>query len=437
MARARSTFPSWAGLRPFTRAAAVVFAGLLAIATLHPVFASADPVFLTQWTGFVSPEAIALGPSGAVYVLDAGCPCVKKFDANGNLLLSWGSSGSNPGQFDTATDLTVDASGNVYVTDRVLERVQKFDANGGFLLMWGQPGFETGSFDEVRSISSEAGGTIVTLDGPDGRVQRFDPSGGFLSSWPAWLDSGAPKDFGSAEGFGPADHILIPLRLEVESTGFVSLSYVGFGGSNVFRYDLDGNLIGSVSSPDQGAPPYYWAKGVGSDGAGRLYTTDVGANRVLVFDSMGTPIAVWGSTGTRPGEFQDPVDATGTSSGRIYVVDKGNSRVQVFQLGVVSVPGPPRPTPALFRLLAEPTPFSRATTLSYVLLEPAEVSIRIYDLSGRVVASLMEREARPAGVHRIRFDATGLPSGMYLYHVDAGRLGSRALKILRATARGL
>ncbi len=331
MASAPSARQAPAASRFASRLAALAFALLLAGAVLHPSpVNAAEPVFLTEWTGFVSPEAIALGPGGEIYVLDEGCPCVKKFDADGNLLGSWGSSGSGPGQFDTPTDLTVDANGDVYVTDGVLERIQKFDANGGFLLMWGEPGFETGKFDEVRSISVEPGGTIVVLDGPDGRVQRFDADGGFLSSWPAWLDSGAPE-----AGLDPLDHILIPLRLEAEASGFLSLSYVGFGGSDVIRYDLDGTVQGSVSSPEQGAPPYYWAFGVGADDAGRTYATDVGANRVSIFESSGALLAMWGSTGTAPGQFQGPADATGTPGGRIYVVDKGNARVQVFDGGAV------------------------------------------------------------------------------------------------------
>ena len=55
---------------------------------------------------------------------------IAKFDKNGRFLLSWGSRGSEPGQFNTPHSIAIDAQGNVYVADRGNKRIQVFDNDG-------------------------------------------------------------------------------------------------------------------------------------------------------------------------------------------------------------------------------------------------------------------------------------------------------------------
>ena len=47
------------------------------------------------------------------------------------------------------------------------------------------------------------------------------------------------------------------------------------------------------------------------------------------------------------------------------------------------------------------------------------VRLAVYDLLGREVA-LLVNEMKPAGMYGVRFDASGLASGMYLYRLTAG-----------------
>lgn len=64
-----------------------------------------------------------------------------------------------------------------------------------------------------------------------------------------------------------------------------------------------------------------------------------------------------------------------------------------------------------------PNPFQRATTIRYTLPQPGKVRLVVYDLLGREVARLVDREV-PAGAHAVRFEPTGLASGLYFYRLE-------------------
>ena len=62
---------------------------------------------------------------------------IKKFDRDGNLIGSWGTVGSNDGQFLHAHGITIDSLDNVYVSDAENCNIQKFDKDGNFITKWG------------------------------------------------------------------------------------------------------------------------------------------------------------------------------------------------------------------------------------------------------------------------------------------------------------
>jgi DNA-binding beta-propeller fold protein YncE len=79
----------------------------------------------------------ALSPSENIYVSDGyGNARVHKFSPAGKLLMSWGESGSGPGQFNIAHNIATDADGWVYVADRENHRIQVFDGNGKYEAQW-------------------------------------------------------------------------------------------------------------------------------------------------------------------------------------------------------------------------------------------------------------------------------------------------------------
>jgi DNA-binding beta-propeller fold protein YncE len=79
----------------------------------------------------------ALSPSGHIYVSDGyGNARVHKFSPDGKLLLSWGESGTGPGQFNVVHNICCDADGWVYIADRENHRIQVFDGNGRYETQW-------------------------------------------------------------------------------------------------------------------------------------------------------------------------------------------------------------------------------------------------------------------------------------------------------------
>ena len=68
---------------------------------------------------------------------------------------------------------------------------------------------------------------------------------------------------------------------------------------------------------------------------------------------------------------------------------------------------------------AYPNPFNPTAEIGFDLPEASNVRLVVYDVMGREVARLADG-LMGAGSHRVRFEAAGLPSGVYLYRLEAG-----------------
>lgn len=75
--------------------------------------------------------------------------------------------------------------------------------------------------------------------------------------------------------------------------------------------------------------------------------------------------------------------------------------------------------PANYSISNFPNPFNPTTTINYQLPENGFVTIKVYDLLGKEIATLVNG-SRTAGYYKVNFDASRLTSGVYVYTINAG-----------------
>lgn len=77
-----------------------------------------------------------------------------------------------------------------------------------------------------------------------------------------------------------------------------------------------------------------------------------------------------------------------------------------------------------------PNPFNPQTTIPFELQKQGAVQVRVYDMTGREVAMLVDK-VMAAGSHNLTFDAKGLATGTYYYRLmfDGQTLTKRMLYV--------
>jgi hypothetical protein len=100
--------------------------------------------------------------------------------------------------------------------------------------------------------------------------------------------------------------------------------------------------------------------------------------------------------------------------------------------GVVTETEDFKVSPKTFELKQNyPNPFNPTTTISYQLPVASFTSLKVFDVMGNEVASLVN-EIRPAGTYQISFNAQNLPSGVYIYRLNSGSvIESKKMMLLK------
>jgi len=168
--------------------------------------------------------------------------------------------------------------------------------------------------------------------------------------------------------------------------------------------------------------------------------------------------STWLAGGVRAHDISDPTNPVEVGlfyAGREVVSDPELSDIAllgtdlvvattVWDSGLFILSGPaaipPTPTaveegnavPAAYALQQNyPNPFNPSTEIHFGLSEAAKVQLVVYDMMGLEVARLVDG-ALPAGQHRATWDASGLPSGTYLYRLTAGAFTeTKAMTLLK------
>jgi hypothetical protein len=76
-----------------------------------------------------------------------------------------------------------------------------------------------------------------------------------------------------------------------------------------------------------------------------------------------------------------------------------------------------------------PNPFNPSTTIEFDIPERTNVKLVVYDILGREVEILIDKELEP-GKYKINFTATNLPTGVYFYRLQAGNFIEQKKMIL-------
>jgi hypothetical protein len=118
----------------------------------------------------------------------------------------------------------------------------------------------------------------------------------------------------------------------------------------------------------------------------------------------------------------------------LYTNDPAANPVHLVLVGnvVASVAAESPALPAAFELQQNfPNPFNPSTEIRFSLPRSSQVTLRVYDLLGREVATLVQGPL-PAGMHEVTLDASSLPSGIYFYRLNAGNLAQiRKMMLLK------
>jgi len=96
----------------------------------------------TPGSTFSEPGDVAWDAMGNIYIADGVGTTnrIAKYDKDGRFIRHWGSTGTEPGQFNGVKALAIDRQGNVYAADMRNKRIQVFDADGKFTNQFGNVG---------------------------------------------------------------------------------------------------------------------------------------------------------------------------------------------------------------------------------------------------------------------------------------------------------
>jgi len=362
-----------------------------------------NPAGDTLWTArYNSPtdapdEAIAVAVDGLgnVYVTGNSIGTYSKdyttvkYNSTGQTI--WVARYNSPQNWEEeASAMAVDNSGNVYVTGRsdddVITQMDyltvKFDSSGVLEWVSRYPNTRLSIFGASDIVLDDSNYVYVTGYSPDYTTIKYSMSGDTI--WVAsYQDSIHPLGVGNALAVDTSGNVYI--------TGFT----IGPGSSN------DYSTVKYSSLGDFQWVAYY---------NGPSNKVDIAADIVV--------------------DESENVYVTGHSVGAISSTDYLTIK---YVQGPVAIIQDDFSIPASISLSQNyPNPFNPTTIIQYAISSRQFVSLKVYDLLGREVATLVNEE-KPAGNYEVEFDGTDFPSGIYFYRlsVDNGYNETRKMVLLK------
>ena len=272
--------------------------------------------FLGEFSGIGTEDGKIMWPVAGVvdnddklYVSDEALNRISIFDQDGKFVTKWGKNGDREGEFNGPSGIAFDRDGHLLVVDSLNNRIQRYTSDGQFVGQWGQAGKGDGEFDMPWGIAVDNGGDVYVADWRNDRIQRFDSSGKHLASW---------GDSGQGEG-----EFNRPSGVAVDDEGLVYVSDWGnervqvLGADGRFRMELRGEATPSTWAEDyfESNPLEYETRKAANLEPDVTDPDDRFQPRSSLVEKL-----FWGPTSVK-------VDG----EGRIYVVDSGRHRIQIYQ----------------------------------------------------------------------------------------------------------
>jgi 6-bladed beta-propeller protein/NHL repeat-containing protein len=241
-----------------------------------------------------------------LWVADTKNNLIGAFTPEGVPLFAFGSD-----QIKEPSRLAVDRKGRVYVLDNDRSKIKVFDYQGRSLgplelpaAAGAKPSFGALTFDSDGNLYvGENESCQVFVFGPDGKArQRFGECGA------------DPGQFQAISGIAVDKERIVVTDAQVVA---------------VQVFDKHGNLVRSWGRHDMGIQNFSLPASVGLDSKQHVVVIDTLRHEIKFFDLEGNFLERFGGLGRRPGQISFPTSVA-VDGDRLFVVEKGNSRVQAF-----------------------------------------------------------------------------------------------------------
>jgi len=284
---------------------------------------------------FNEPAKIAFDSSDRLYVMDTANHRVQRCEYT----TSWSCStffgvtgvpGSDLNHVEWAFGITIDTSDDIYLADGANYRVLKCNTTGScshFVGITGEWGSDEDHFYWPADVAVDSSDNVYVSDWDNHRVQKFDSSGTYIGTVGV---TQVPYLVDTTRLNGPWG-----IALAADGSLYVAESR----GYRLVKLDSDGNQLWAVGEPgiygsDDDHFGDWWTGpegNLGIDSSGRVYVPDTPNNRIQIFNSSGTLVGTLGTYGSGNYQFDCPTGiAISPINDDIYVADRCNHRVQVF-----------------------------------------------------------------------------------------------------------
>jgi DNA-binding beta-propeller fold protein YncE len=183
--------------------------------------------------------------------------------------------------YKEATAVAVDESDNVYVFNRGGHPIIVFDREGNFLRSWGE-----GEFPSPHGVAIGPDDSVYCADTRDNTVRKFTLDGKLLLTLGS---SGRPAPIWSGDPLNKPTHMAVDWR---DGSLYVA---DGYGNARVHKYTADGKLLFSWGEPGTDKGQFNVVHNISTDKDGWVYVADRDNRRVQIFDSNGKYEAMWNS----------------------------------------------------------------------------------------------------------------------------------------------